>query len=122
MLQMQHDALATLSHGAENVIDLAVERAAQNGVYLPGDLRRPKKPPRLVDADCVFCHERSVLDFEDGYSYLCRNCEKPQPVEVDVHCVYCKLPSAIKRIDRCTCVICDRDQPTESNVIPFQGS
>jgi hypothetical protein len=45
-LQMLHDALETLSDGADNVVDLTAVRAAKNGIYRTEDLRNYKPNER----------------------------------------------------------------------------
>lgn len=120
VLQMRHDALATLSNGSENVVDLIAERADAYGVYRLDDPQKQKSVrPREVDADCVFCQKRPVIDIEK-VGYFCQSCGEEQPIEF-VGCVYCDtVSSAVKRIDGCKCYLCDREQPTDSNVVPIR--
>ncbi len=64
---------------------------------------------RHVDAPCAHCQERTVIDLKDS-GYFCQACEKQQPIEW-TYCVYCELPSAVRRIDSNVCTLCNQEQP-----------
>jgi len=114
---MRQDALESLSdNGSGSIADLVAKRAAKSGIYSTDDPRNRQshKQPRKVDADCGYCHGRPVINLDDC-GYFCTKCEKKQPIEW-TKCVFCDLKSAVKRIDSHTCILCKKDQPTESKM------
>lgn len=122
LLRMRRNALEDLSDGSSVVGDLVMTRAARSGMR-PSDERpeRTLDSLRKVKVPCVYCQELSVLDWEEC-GLMCMNCKKLQPVEF-IACVHCGpgidfVKKTIEGLSRC--LLCEREQPTESNVVPIR--